>query len=136
MRIPTIEFDEKDLFMCGLVMDRLFEKIARAHGGEATRGMFDLYAPRRKDREAAFRKNVELVLEYLLMPLDRRSVPKLADRLASENEKLPPKSRWGPKGSTDPYTMKQQIYRVLNQEHYCQIAEHIVSRRGQFEPEM
>jgi hypothetical protein len=32
--------------------------------------------------------------------------------------------------------MKQQIYRVLKQEHCCQIAEHIVSRRGQFEPEM
>jgi hypothetical protein len=67
--------------------------------------------------------------------VDRRSVPKLADRLASENEKLPPKSRWGPKGSTDHYTMKQQIYRVLKQEHYRQIAEDIVSRRGQFEPE-
>jgi hypothetical protein len=134
MRAPTIEFDEKDLFMCGLVMDRLFEKIARAHGEEATRGMFELYAPRLKDRELAFRKNVELVLEYLLM--DRPSVPKLADRLASENEKLPPKSRWGPKGSTDHYTMKQQIYRVLKQEHYRQIAQDIVSRRGQFEPEM
>jgi hypothetical protein len=86
MRIPTIEFDEKDLFMCGLVMDRLFEKIARAHGGEATRGMFDLYAPRRKDREAAFRKNVELVLEYLLMPLDRRSVPSLRIALQAKTK--------------------------------------------------
>ena len=134
MRISTIEFDEKDLFMCGLVMEQLFEKIARAHGEDTTRGMFDCYSPRRRDRELAFEKNVQLVIEYLLMP--RRSVPKLADRLASENEKLPLKSRWGPKGSTDPYTMKQQIYRVLKQEHYRQIAEGIVSRRGQFEPEM
>jgi hypothetical protein len=134
MRIPTIEFDEKDLLMCGLVMEQLFEKIARAHGEEATRSMFDLYAPRQKDRELAFRKNVQLVLEYRLM--DRPSVSKLADRLASENEKLPPKSRWGPRGSTDHYTMKQQIYRVLKQEHYRQIAEGIASRRGQFEPEM
>ena len=70
------------------------------------------------------------------MPLDRRSAAKLADRLASENEKLPPESRWGPKGSIDPFTMKQQIYRVLKQEYYRQIAEDIVSRRGQFGPEM
>lgn len=133
---PTIEFDEKDLFICGLAMERLFEKIARTHGEEATRGMFALYSPLLKDRELAFRKNVELVLQYWFMPLDSRSVPKLADRLASENEELPPKRRWGPKGSTDPYTMKQQIYRVLKQERYRQIAEAIVSRQGQFVSEM
>ena len=47
---PTIEFDEKDLFICGLAMERLFEKIARdaRRRGHARYVCFVFPAPKRQ----------------------------------------------------------------------------------------
>jgi hypothetical protein len=48
---------------------------------------------------------------------------KLAEDLARKNETLPKYNRYGPRGTTSPMTMLQQIKRVLKRKEYREVAK-------------
>jgi hypothetical protein len=98
MLLPTVKVYNADLL--DLAFEMLFQRAAELVGEKETRRMFARHGPL-KPRDRARRKNVRLAVEYYSMPEDKRSIGKLARRLAKENETLPPKRCWGPKGSTD-----------------------------------
>jgi hypothetical protein len=66
-------------------------------------------------------EDFRLALEFYAMPKPNKE--KLAEDLARKNETLPKYNRYGPRGTTSPMTMLQQIKRVLKRKEYREVAK-------------
>jgi hypothetical protein len=117
-RLPSITIpDVKDVSMCKMAVESLYEMIEQFHGEKEARGMFARYGRPLTPADIRERKKVQLAIAYHFMSKPNRQ--KLAEELAKQNEALPREKRFGPRGSTSVVAMRRQIDRVLDQKGYC-----------------
>ena len=116
-RGPSIQIpDIKDVLICQVAIDGLYDMIESFHGEVGARRMFAPYGRALTPADIRERKKRQLAIAYFSMSKPNRQ--KLAEDLAKKNEVLPQEKRFGPRGSTSIVAMRRQIDRVLDQKEY------------------
>lgn len=92
----------------------LFARIYRHHGIAEARRIFMKFGSAPTARKIAQIKNLGLLDRYDMMK-PTPNVQRLARELAEENKTLPPRDRWGPRGTTNPATLDKHIRRLRDE---------------------
>jgi hypothetical protein len=108
--------EPKGLRECVCAVENLFDIVAELHGEHEAYRIFTLPIFRPPSKKQANRqKNCDLAFEYY--STTKANKEKFARDVAERNASLPKEERWGPRGSTNPATIRRHLNRLLNEEY-------------------